>query len=533
MGKNIDFSSDCRVRLKAGVDRLADAVKVTLGPRGRNVILDKLYGPPLVTKDGVTVAKDIELDDPVENIGARLVKEVASKVNDSAGDGTTTATVLAQAIVREGLKNVTAGSNPMTLKKGMDHAVSLIVKKLGELSKPVSSNKEIAQIGTISANNDEEIGNLIAEAMEKVGKDGIITVEESRKAETYLEMVEGMMFDRGYISPYFVTNPEKMIVEMTDVHILLCDKKLSSMKDLIPILEQNLKTGRPLLIIAEDFGNEVMATLVLNKMERGLSVVAVKSPNFGERKKAVLDDIAVLTGGMVISDESGSKLDSATVEVLGLAGKVVINKNSTTIIDGQGEREMVEARIAQIRSQIEQSSSDYDKERLQERLAKLAGGVAVLHIGAPTEVEMKEKKMRVEDALHATRAAVEEGIVAGGGVALIRAVRGLKVGSGDFGVGMRIIIKAAEAPMRLIIENAGLEAGAMIEIVKKRKSDTYGFNAREEVYGDMIAMGIIDPKKVTRSALENAASIAGMIITTEAIVSHKPSNGGNNDSPLI
>ncbi|MEM0998980.1 MAG: chaperonin GroEL [Bacteroidota bacterium] len=530
MAKNISFESDARSALKAGVDALANAVKVTLGPKGRNVVLDKKFGAPNITKDGVTVAKEIELADPIENMGAQLVKEVASKTNDVAGDGTTTATVLAQAIVREGLKNVTAGSNPMELKKGIEEAVKVVVSDLAGLSRPVADSKEIAQVGTISANNDAEIGSLIAEAMEKVGKEGVITVEEARGLETYLDTVEGMQFDRGYLSPYFVTNPDKMEVEMDKPFILIFDKKISTMKDLLPILEKVVQTGAPLVIISEDVDGEALATLVVNKIRGALKIAAVKAPGFGDRRKAMLEDIAILTGGTVVSEERGYKLENATLDMLGRAEKVTIDKDNTTIVDGSGSAEDIQARISQIKTQIENTTSDYDKEKLQERLAKLSGGVAVLYIGAVTEVEMKEKKARVEDALHATRAAVEEGIVPGGGVALVRTISGLEKGSGgindqlllgDIGVGVSIVRRALEEPLRQIVENAGLEPGVILAKVVEGEGD-YGFNARTEEYENLFESGIIDPTKVTRSALENAASIAGLLLTTECVITDEP-----------
>ena len=534
MAKNINFSSDARAKLKAGVDALADAVKVTLGPKGRNVVIDKKFGAPNITKDGVTVAKEIELKDPIENMGAQLVKEVASKTNDIAGDGTTTATVLAQAIVREGFKNVTAGSNPMELKKGIDEAVKVVVAGLKKLSRPVGDSKEIAQVGTISANNDEEVGNLIAQAMEKVGKDGVITVEEAKGLETYLDTVEGMQFDRGYLSPYFVTNADTMEVEMDRPFVLIYDKKISSMKDLLPILEKVVQTGAPLLIISEDLDGEALATLVVNKIRGALKICAVKAPGFGDRRKAMLEDIAILTGGAVISEERGYRLDNTTLDLLGRAEKITVDKDNTTIVNGGGEAVEIKARISQIRTQIENTTSDYDKEKLQERLAKLAGGVAVLYIGAATEVEMKEKKARVEDALNATRAAVEEGIVPGGGVALVRMIKSLLPGKGgindnflkgDVGVGVSIVRRCLEEPLRQIVANAGLEPGVILAKVLEGEAD-FGFNARTEVYENLYASGIIDPTKVTRSALENAASIAGLLLTTECVITDEPEESG-------
>jgi chaperonin GroEL len=530
MAKRINFDAEARAKLKSGVDALADAVKVTLGPKGRNVVIDKKFGAPTITKDGVSVAKEIELKDPIENMGAQLVKEVASKTNDVAGDGTTTATVLAQAIVREGLKNVTAGSNPMELKKGIDEAVKVVVAGLKKMSRTVNDSKEIAQVGTISANNDEEIGRLIAEAMSKVGKDGVITVEEAKGLETTLETVEGMQFDRGYLSPYFVTNADKMEVEMDRPYILIYDKKISSMKDLLPVLEQVVQTGSPLLIIAEDVDGEALATLVVNKIRGALRIAAVKAPGFGDRRKAMLEDIAILTGGTVISEERGYKLDNASIQMLGRAEKITIDKDNTTIVGGAGDGEDIKARVNQIKAQIDNTTSDYDKEKLQERLAKLSGGVAVLYIGAATEVEMKEKKARVEDALHATRAAVQEGIVPGGGVALVRMIKSLQAGrggindnhlTGDVGVGVAIVRRSLEEPLRQIVSNAGLEPGVILNKVLEGDGD-FGFNARSEVYENLYASGIIDPTKVTRSALENAASIAGLLLTTECVITDEP-----------
>ncbi len=523
MAKLIVYDADARAGLKAGVDKLANAVKVTLGPKGRNVILDKKFGAPTVTKDGVSVAKEIELDDPIENMGAQMVREVASKTSDVAGDGTTTATVLAQAIYREGLKNVTAGANPMDLKRGIDLAVSKIIEHLKSISKEVEGRNEIAQVGSISANNDKSIGDLIADAMEKVGKDGVITVEESKSAETVLEVVEGMQFDRGYISPYFVTDTESMETVLEDPFILIHDKKISAMKDLLPVLEKVAQQGRSLLIISEDLEGEALATLVVNKIRGTLKVAAVKAPGFGDRRKAMLEDIAVLTNGIVISEEQGYKLDNATLEYLGKAKKVVIDKDNTTIVEGAGDTKNIQKRINEIKAQVEKSTSDYDKEKLQERLAKLSGGVAVLKIGASTEVEMKEKKARVEDALHATRAAVEEGIVAGGGVALVRASNVLDklVGENpDQTTGIRIVQKALEEPLKQIVENAGIEGSVVLWKVKEGKDD-FGFNAATEKYENLIKAGVIDPTKVTRTALENAASVSSLLITTEAVVFEK------------
>ena len=521
--KELHFNVDARAALKRGVDKLAEAVKVTLGPKGRNVVIDKKFGAPSVTKDGVTVAKEIELSDPLENMGAQMVKEVATKTSDNAGDGTTTATVLAQAIFREGLKNVTAGANPMSIKRGIDKAVAAIVEELKKISVPTKGKTEIAQVGTISANNDKEIGELIAEAMDKVGKDGVITVEEAKGLETELKTVEGMQFDRGYVSPYFVTDPEKMEAVLEDALILIHDKKISSMKDLLPVLEKVAQMGRPLLIIAEDIEGEAMATLVVNKLRGTLRVAAVKAPGFGDRRKAMLQDIAILTNGQVISEEVGFKLENAVVTDLGRAKRIVVDKDNTTIIDGAGEDDKIQGRVKEIQAAIEKSTSDYDKEKLQERLAKLAGGVAVVHVGAATEAEMKEKKARVEDALHATRAAVEEGIVPGGGVALIRAQRalkGLKLDE-DEQIGVDIIRKAIEEPIRMIVQNAGGEGSIVVEKVRASKDDAYGYNALTDSYENLVQAGVIDPTKVTRTALQNAASIAGLLLTTEAIVVEK------------
>ncbi len=522
--KDVTFNVDARSALKRGVDQLADAVKVTLGPKGRNVVIDKKFGAPTITKDGVTVAKEIELSDPLENLGAQMVKEVASKTSDIAGDGTTTATVLAQAIVREGLKNVTAGANPMDLKRGIDLAVTAITAGLKKISRPVGGQQDIAQVGTISANSDPEIGNLIAEAMEKVGKDGVITVEEARGTETVLDVVEGMQFDRGYLSPYFVTDPEAMEAALENPYILIHDKKIASMKDLLPTLEKVAQSGRALLIISEDVEGEALATLVVNKLRGTLKIAAVKAPGFGDRRKAMLEDIAVLTGGTVISEEKGFKLESATLAYLGTAKRVAIDKDNTTIIEGAGKSEDIKRRINEIKSQVEKTTSDYDREKLQERLAKLSGGVAVIKIGAATEVEMKEKKARVEDALHATRAAVEEGIVPGGGVAYLRAVtelENLKPANADQKTGIQIIRRAVEEPIRQIVANSGLEGSVVVNKIKEGK-DAYGFNAATEEYGDMFKMGVIDPTKVSRVALENAASVAGLLITTEATIVEKP-----------
>jgi chaperonin GroEL len=526
MSKLVHYNVEARESLKRGVDKLANAVKVTLGPRGRNVVIEKSFGSPTVTKDGVTVAKEIELEDKVENMGAQMVREVASKTSDNAGDGTTTATVLAQSIIRTGLKNVTAGANPMDLKRGIDDAVKAVVAELKNLSKPVGDSlASIQQVGTISANGDDEIGKRIAEAMEKVGKDGVITVEEAKGTETYLETVEGMQFDRGYLSPYFVTNSDNMTAEMDDPYILIYDKKISAMKDLLPILEKAIQTGKPLLIIAEDIEGEALATLVVNKLRGTLKIAAVKAPGFGDRRKAMLEDIAILTGGTVISEERGYKLENATLEYLGQASRVSIDKDNTTVVDGKGKQDDIKARVNQIKSQIENTTSDYDREKLQERLAKLSGGVAVLYIGAASEVEMKEKKARVEDALHATRAAVEEGIVPGGGVALIRCghvLDALKTENQDEKLGYEIVRRSLEEPLRIISANAGVEGSIVVQKVKEGKGN-FGFNARTEIYEDLVAAGVIDPTKVTRTALENAASVAGLMLTTEAVVSEKPS----------
>jgi chaperonin GroEL len=522
--KELHFDTDARAALKRGVDQLAQAVKVTLGPKGRNVVIDRKFGAPTVTKDGVTVAKEVELSDPIENMGAQMVKEVATKTSDLAGDGTTTATVLAQAIFREGLKNVTAGANPMAIKRGIDKAVEQVVAELKNISTPTKGKKEIAQVGTISANNDEEIGNLIADAMEKVGKDGVITVEEARGLETTLDTVEGMQFDRGYLSPYFVTDPERMEAALEDALILIHDKKISSMKDLLPVLEKVAQLGRPLLIIAEDIEGEALATLVVNKLRGTLRVCAVKAPGFGDRRKAMLQDIAVLTGGQVVSEEVGFKLENATLNELGKAKRIVIDKDNTTIVDGSGESDQIKGRIDEIRVAIDKSTSDYDREKLQERLAKLSGGVAVINVGAATETEMKEKKARVEDALHATRAAVEEGIVPGGGVALLRIqkkIREFKLEDPEEQIGVSIVIRALEEPIRQIVENAGAEGSIVVDKVRSADSDTYGFNARTEKYEDLVEAGVIDPTKVTRTALQNAASIASLLLTTECVVVEK------------
>ena len=526
MAKELFFDSEAREKMKRGVDTLANAVKVTLGPKGRNVIIDKKFGSPSITKDGVSVAKEIELEDPVENMGAQLVKEVASKTADQAGDGTTTATVLTQAIYTIGSKNVAAGANPMDLKKGIEKAVEAIVNNLKGQSRPITTSNEIAQVATISANNDFEIGTMISSAMDKVGREGVITVEEARGTETEVKTVEGMQFDRGYLSPYFVTNTEKMEVELEKPFILISEKKVSSMKELLPVLEVVAQSGRPLLIISEDVDGEALATLVVNKIRGALKVAAVKAPGFGDRRKAMLEDIAILTGGTVISEERGFKLENATIEYLGQAEKIIIDKDNTTIVNGAGSADDITNRVNQIKAQIENTTSDYDREKLQERLAKLSGGVAILYIGAATEVEMKEKKDRVDDALHATRAAVEEGIVAGGGVALIRAIsslEGLKGENEYQTTGINIIRQAVESPLRTIVANAGGEGSVVINAVKAGKDD-FGYNAREDKYENMIAAGIIDPTKVTRLALENAASIAGLLLTTECVIADNPVN---------
>ena len=537
MAKEIYFDVEAREKLKRGVDALANAVKVTLGPKGRNVVIGKKFGAPQVTKDGVSVAKEIELKDPIENMGAQMVKEVASKTADIAGDGTTTATVLAQAIIGAGMKNVAAGANPMDLKRGIDKAVIEVVKNLKLLSKEVGSdNDKIKQIATISANNDETIGSLIAQAMKVVGNDGVITVEEAKGTETEVKTVEGMQFDRGYLSPYFVTNAEKMIVEMENPLILIYDKKISNMKDLLPVLEPVVQAGKSLLIIAEDVDNEALATLVINRIRGSLKVAAVKAPGFGDRRKAMLEDIAILTGGQVVSEERGLTLENATLDMLGTAVKIEIDKDNTTVINGAGTKEDIQVRIGQIKAQIETTTSDYDKEKLQERLAKLAGGVAVLYVGAATEVEMKEKKDRVDDALHATRAAVEEGIVAGGGVAFIRAIEALtnlKGSNEDENTGIAIIRRAIEEPLRQICQNAGIEGSIVVQKVKEGKED-FGYNARTDVYENLIGAGVIDPTKVGRIALENAASIASMLLTTEVVLADEPEDekGGGHMPPM-
>jgi len=524
MAKLVHYNIEARDALKRGVDKLADAVKVTLGPRGRNVVIEKSFGAPTITKDGVTVAKEIELSGKVENMGAQMVKEVASKTSDNAGDGTTTATVLAQAIVNAGLKNVTAGANPMDLKRGIDTAVEAIVKELKNISRDISDRNEIAQVGTISANNDETIGNLIADAMEKVGKDGVITVEEAKGTETYLETVEGMQFDRGYLSPYFVTNSDNMQAELEDPYILIFDKKISNMKDLLPVLEKVIQTSKPLLIIAEDVEGEALATLVVNKLRGSLKIAAVKAPGFGDRRKQMLEDIAILTGGQVVSEDLGIKLEGVTIDMLGRAKKVSITKDETTIVDGAGKKNEIEDRAKQIKAQIEETTSDYDKEKLQERLAKLAGGVAVIKVGGATEIEVKERKDRVDDALNATRAAVEEGIVPGGGVALLRASKFIDVqgDNEDQEAGINIVRRALQAPLRQIVENAGVEGSIVVgKIFEVNKAD-YGYDAQTGEYGDLVKLGIIDPAKVVRHALQDAASVASLLITTEAGVAEHP-----------
>jgi chaperonin GroEL len=529
MAKEVKFNTDARRRMLKGVNTLADAVKVTLGPKGRNVVIDKSFGAPRITKDGVSVAKEIELEDKFENMGAQMVKEVASKTNDVAGDGTTTATVLAQSIIQEGLKAVAAAMNPMDLKRGIDLAVAKAVGSIKDMSKPVSSQDEIAQVGTISANGESEIGSIISEAMQRVGNEGVITVEEAKGLATELDVVEGMQFDRGYLSPYFVTNAEKMVADLDNPLILLHEKKLTNLQPMLPLLEAVVQSGKPLLIIAEDIEGEALATLVVNKLRGGLKVAAVKAPGFGDRRKAMLEDIAILTGGQVISEELGIKLESVGLEMLGTAKSVSISKEETTIIDGAGEKADIEGRCNQIRKQVEETSSDYDREKLQERLAKLAGGVAVIKVGGATEVEVKERKDRVDDALHATRAAVEEGIVAGGGVALLyasRALDGLSGANEDQNVGIKIVRKALEAPVRQIAENAGSDGAVVVGKLLEQKSTTFGFNAQTGEYGDMPAAGVIDPAKVVRAALEDAASIAGLLITTEAMIADLPAKDG-------
>ncbi len=527
--KDVRFSTDARDRMLKGVNTLADAVKVTLGPKGRNVVLDKSFGAPRITKDGVTVAKEIELEDKLENMGAQMVKEVASRTNDEAGDGTTTATVLAQAIVREGLKQVAAGLNPMDLKRGIDLATSKVVEDIRKMARDVKDSDEVAQVGTISANGEAEIGQQIADAMQKVGNEGVITVEENKGLETETDVVEGMQFDRGYLSPYFVTNADKMTSELEDCMILLHEKKLSSLQPMVPLLESVIQSQKPLLIIAEDVEGEALATLVVNKLRGGLKIAAVKAPGFGDRRKAMLQDIAILTGGQVISEDLGMKLESVTMDMLGTAKKVQITKDETTIVDGAGAKAEIEARVAQIRSQIEETSSDYDREKLQERVAKLAGGVAVIRVGGMTEVEVKERKDRVDDALNATRAAVQEGIVVGGGVALVQAGKSLdklKGGNPDQDAGIAIVRRAIEAPLRQIAENAGVDGAVVAGKVRESKDTSFGFNAQTEEYGDMFKYGVIDPAKVTRTAMEDASSVAGLLITTEAMVADKPEKPG-------
>ncbi len=527
--KEVKFSTDARDRMLKGVNILADAVKVTLGPKGRNVVIDKSFGAPRITKDGVSVAKEIELSDKFENMGAQMVREVASRTNDEAGDGTTTATVLAQAIVREGMKAVAAGMNPMDLKRGIDLATSKVVEAIKAASRPVTDSDEVAQVGTISANGEANIGRFIADAMQKVGNEGVITVEENKGMETEVEVVEGMQFDRGYLSPYFVTNPDKMIAELEDAYILLHEKKLSSLQPMVPLLEAVIQSGKPLIIVAEDVEGEALATLVVNKLRGGLKIAAVKAPGFGDRRKAMLQDIAILTGGQVISEDLGMKLESVTIDMLGRAKKVSINKDNTTIVDGAGDKPEIEARVSQIRQQIEETSSDYDREKLQERVAKLAGGVAVIRVGGMTEVEVKERKDRVDDALNATRAAVQEGVVVGGGVALVqggKVLEGLTAANSDQEAGIAIVRRALEAPMRQIAENAGVDGAVVAGKVRESTDKTFGFNAQTEEYGDMFKFGVIDPAKVVRTALEDAASIAGLLITTEAMIAEKPEPKG-------
>ncbi|RVC65120.1 chaperonin GroEL [Mesorhizobium sp. M00.F.Ca.ET.038.03.1.1] len=531
--KEVKFHSDARERMLRGVNILADAVKVTLGPKGRNVVIDKSFGAPRITKDGVTVAKEIELEDKFENMGAQMVREVASKTNDIAGDGTTTATVLAQAIVQEGNKAVAAGMNPMDLKRGIDLAVGEVVAALGKAAKKIKTSEEVAQVGTISANGDESVGKMIAEAMQKVGNEGVITVEEAKTAETELEVVEGMQFDRGYLSPYFVTNADKMVADLEDAYILLHEKKLSNLQAMLPVLEAVVQTSKPLLIISEDVEGEALATLVVNKLRGGLKIAAVKAPGFGDRRKAMLEDIAILTGGQVISEDLGIKLENVGLNMLGRAKKVSISKENTTIVDGAGKKAEIQGRVAQIKQQIEETTSDYDKEKLQERLAKLAGGVAVIRVGGATEVEVKEKKDRVDDALNATRAAVEEGIVAGGGVALLRASANIKATgvNADQAAGINIVRRALQAPARQIAANAGAEASIVAGKILENKGATFGFNAQTGDYGDMIAMGIVDPVKVVRTALQDAASVAGLLVTTEAMIAEAPKKEAGGGMP--
>jgi chaperonin GroEL len=527
--KDVKFGTDARNRMLNGVNILADAVKVTLGPKGRNVVLDKSFGAPRITKDGVSVAKEIELEDKFENMGAQMVKEVASRTNDEAGDGTTTATILAQAIVREGMKSVAAGMNPMDLKRGIDQATTVVVNAIKAASRPVTDTAEVAQVGTISANGEADIGQQIADAMQRVGNEGVITVEENKGLETETVVVEGMQFDRGYLSPYFVTNPEKMTAELEDVMILLHEKKLSSLQSMVPLLEQVIQSGKPLLIIAEDIEGEALATLVVNKLRGGLKIAAVKAPGFGDRRKAMMQDLAILTGGQVISEDLGMKLESVTMDMLGTAKRISITKDETTIVEGMGAKAEIEARVAQIRGQIEETTSDYDREKLQERVAKLAGGVAVIRVGGMTEVEVKERKDRVDDALNATRAAVQEGVVVGGGVALMQAGKtliGMEGANPDQTAGMKIILRAIEAPLRQIAENAGVDGAVVAGKVRESDEPNFGFNAQTEEYGDLFAFGVIDPAKVVRTALEDAASIAGLLITTEAMVADKPEKAG-------
>ncbi|GAA6208259.1 chaperonin GroEL [Cognatishimia sp. WU-CL00825] len=529
MAKEVKFDTDARNAMLRGVNVLADAVKVTLGPKGRNVVLDKSFGAPRITKDGVSVAKEIELEDKFENMGAQMVKEVASRTNDEAGDGTTTATVLAQAIVKEGLKQVAAGLNPMDLKRGIDLATATVVAGIKDMAREVKDSAEVAQVGTISANGEAEIGNQIADAMQKVGNEGVITVEENKGLETETDVVEGMQFDRGFLSPYFVTNPDKMIADLEDCMILLHEKKLSSLQPMVPLLESVIQSQKPLLIIAEDVEGEALATLVVNKLRGGLKIAAVKAPGFGDRRKAMLQDIAILTGGQVISEDIGMKLENVTMDMLGTAKKVTITKDETTVVDGAGEKAEIEARVGQIRTQIEETTSDYDREKLQERVAKLAGGVAVIRVGGMTEVEVKERKDRVDDALNATRAAVQEGVIVGGGVALVQAGKALDTLEGansDQNAGIKIVSKAIEAPLRQIAENSGVDGAVVAGKVRENEDSNFGFNAQTEEYGDMFAFGVIDPAKVARTALEDAASIAGLLITTEAMVADKPSKDG-------
>jgi chaperonin GroEL len=527
--KDVKFDTDARNRMLRGVNILADAVKVTLGPKGRNVVIEKSFGAPRITKDGVSVAKEIELEDKFENMGAQMVKEVASRTNDEAGDGTTTATVLAQAIIKEGLKSVAAGMNPMDLKRGIDLAVTKVIAEIQAAARPVEDSAEVAQVGTISANGEAEIGRQIADAMQKVGNDGVITVEENKGLETETEVVEGMQFDRGYLSPYFVTNPDKMIAELEDCMVLLHEKKLSSLQPMVPLLEQVIQSGKPLLIIAEDVEGEALATLVVNKLRGGLKIAAVKAPGFGDRRKAMLQDIAILTGGQVISEDLGMKLESVTMDMLGTAKRITITKDETTVIDGHGEKAEIEARVAQIRQQIEETTSDYDREKLQERVAKLAGGVAVIRVGGMTEVEVKERKDRVDDALNATRAAVQEGIVVGGGVALVQGAKtleGLTGANSDQNAGIAIVRRALEAPLRQIAQNSGVDGSVVAGKIRESSDKAFGFNAQTEEYGDMFKFGVIDPAKVVRTALQDAASVAGLLITTEAMIADKPAKEG-------